>query len=81
MKNKEKENTYVIIGLKNTEIKDVNQELKEKERERKTIDAYAQTINVIINLKTHYSQTSIIWTSIIRTIRLPGLFSLVPIFS
>ena len=32
----------------------MSQELKEKERERKTIDAYSQTINDIINLKTNY---------------------------
>ena len=50
----EKNITYAIIGLKNTKKKDVSQELKEKEKERKTIDAYSQTINDIISLKTHY---------------------------
>ena len=50
---KEKETTHAIIGFKNTK-KSVSQELKDKERERKTIDAYSQTINDIINLKTHY---------------------------
>ena len=50
----EKYTTHATIGLKNTKKKDVSQELKEKERERKTIDAYSQTINDIINLKTNY---------------------------
>ena len=54
VKKMEKDITHAIIGFKNTKKKDVSQELKEKERERKTIDAYSQTINDIINLKTHY---------------------------
>ena len=54
VKKKEKENTYAIIGLKNTKKKDVSKEIKEKERVRKTIDSYSQTINDIITLKTHY---------------------------
>ena len=53
-KKMEKNITHAIIGLKNTKKKDVSQELKEKERERKTIDSYSQTINDIISLKTHY---------------------------
>ena len=54
VKKMEKYTTHAIIGLKNTKKKDVSQELKEQERERKTIDAYSQTINDIINLKTNY---------------------------
>ena len=54
VKKKEKDITHAIIGLKNTKKKDVSQELKEKEKERKTIDSYAQTINDIISLKTYY---------------------------
>ena len=54
VKKMEKDITHAIIGFKNTKKKDVSQELKEKERERKTIDAYSQTIDDITNLKTHY---------------------------
>ena len=35
----------------------------------------------IMHSPSHYNRTSIIWTSIIHTIRLSGLFSLVPISS
>ena len=54
VKKMEKNITHALIGLKNTKKKDVSQELKEKEKERKTIDSYSQTINDIISLKTHY---------------------------
>ena len=42
-----------LSGLKRTKIKDVSQEIKEKERERKTIDSYSQTISDVKSLQTY----------------------------
>ena len=46
---------YELSGLKRTKIKDVSQEIKEKERERKTIDSYSQTISDVKSLQTYYT--------------------------
>ena len=42
-----------LSGLKRTKAKDVSQEIKEKERERKTIDAYSQTLSDVQNLQAY----------------------------
>ena len=44
-----------LSSLKRTKIKDVSQEIKEKERERETIDSYAQTISDVKSLQTYYT--------------------------
>ena len=42
-----------LSGLKRTKTKDVSQEINEKERERKTIDSYSQTISDVKSLQTY----------------------------
>ena len=42
-----------LSGLKRTKIKNVSQEIKEKERERQTIDSYSQTISDVKSLQTY----------------------------
>ena len=44
---------YDLSGLKRTKTKDVSHEIKEKERERKTIDSYSQTISDVKSLQTY----------------------------
>ena len=44
---------HELSGLKRTKIKDVSHEIKEKERERKTIDSYSQTISDVKSLQTY----------------------------
>ena len=53
VKEKSKKIGTHLSGLKRTKGKDVSQEIKETERERKTIDSYSQTITDVKNLQTY----------------------------
>ena len=56
-------------------------EINELIQDKQPITINHSSFNLEFCLGGDYSQTSIIQTSIIRTIRLSRLFSLVPIFS
>ena len=44
-----------LSGLKRTKTKDVSREIKEKEREKKTLDSYSQTISDVKSLDLLYN--------------------------
>ena len=46
---------HKLSGLKRTKTKYVSQEIKDTEREKKTIDAYSQTISDVKSLQTYYT--------------------------